>query len=241
MSKTQKILLAVYLPATLLVLYSINFFPSGNTVFYLKYAVIVSLFIASISIHKKYREQKYMAASFFFVAIADFCLVFSATIEGLWITLSPYGIVGFLFAYLCLIAAYNKNFKIGRAEIITAIPIVIVFLYTFMSLQPYLSGFMFIGALIFGLVLCYMTWSAICTIYRGYFSKKASYIIALSGSLMFICDIGVAFSLFYPNYFERYSLLFNDIVWAAYIIGWTLLVVAISEKNLLTHNDTSNK
>lgn len=70
-----------------------------------------------------------MALSFFFLVIADFFLVFADTIENLNIDLSPFGILGFLCAYLCLIAAYQKNFKLRKGEILAAIPFVNDFLH----------------------------------------------------------------------------------------------------------------
>jgi hypothetical protein len=176
-----------------------------------------------------------MATSFLFLVIADFFLVFANTIDNWKIDFSPFGAAGFLFAYLCLIVAYQKKFKVGKEEISTALPILIIFVYVVMSLKPYVKGFMLLGALIFGAVLCYMTWTSICTIFRKYFNPEITWLIAFSGILMFICDIGVAFSRFHPLYSKIYVPWLANLIWATYIPGWTLLAVIISEENLLIH------
>lgn len=232
MNNTQRILLAIYLPITVLVLIFDHLYPGEDMVQYLKYTTMITLFLSVIILKKKFHEQKIMAAAFFFLVIADFFLVFSTTLDNPKINLAPFGIGGFLFAYLCLIVAYQKNFKVGLAEIIAAISVLITFLYVFVSLLPYVHGPMLIGTLIFGIVLCYMTWSAICTVFRNYYYPKAALLIALSGILMFICDMGVAFSLFHPLYSGDPVPWLKNIIWGAYIPGWTLLAVIISEENL---------
>lgn len=235
MNKTQRSLLIIYIPITLLILILHNISSKQNMVLYLKYTIMISLFLSAISMQKKFHEQKIMALSFLFLVVADFFLVFANTIDNWKIDFSPFGAAGFLFAYLCLIVAYQKNFKVGKEEILTALPILIVFLYVVMSLQLYVKGSMLLGTLVFGMVLCYMTWTSICTIFRSYFKPKLAWLIAISGSLMFICDIGVAFSRFHPLYSKTYVPWLANIIWATYIPGWTLLAVIISEKNLLIH------
>lgn len=235
MNNTQRIILVIYIPFTILIILLHNICPKEDMVFYLKYTIMISLFLSAATMKKKLKEQKFMALSLFFLVVADFFLVFVSTIDRLNMDLSTYGAIGFLFAYFCLILAYQKNFKIGKAEIITAIAILIIFIYVIISLQPYVKGVILVGSLIFGGVLCYMTWTSICTIYRKYFNAKITWIIALSGILMFICDVGVAFSRFHPLYSKIYVPWLANLIWATYIIGWTLLVVIISEENLIRH------
>lgn len=233
MNTTQKILLALYLPATVLILIFDHLYPGADMVLYLKYITMVTLFLFTRIIRKKTREQRIMALSFFFMVIADFFLVFSDTIDGLTMNTTPFGIAGFLLAYLCLITAYKKKFKVGKREVIAAIPVVIIFLWVVISLYQYIKGPMLIGTLIFGMVLCYMTWTAISTIFRGYYNPKIAWVIALSGSLMFICDMGVAFSLFQPYFSQVHVPWLKNIIWGACIPGWTLLAVIISRKGPL--------
>ncbi|AWK51891.1 hypothetical protein DIC82_13065 [Clostridium beijerinckii] len=234
MNNTQRILLVIYIPITVLILILDNIYPKEDIVFYLKYTIMITLFLSAITMQKKFYEQKTMDLSLFFLVVADFFLVFINTIDNLKLNFSEFGVIGFLFAYICLIVAYQKNFKVGKEEIIIAILIGIIFLYVVISLQPYVKGLMLIGTLIFWSVLCYMTWTSICTIFRRYFNLKSAWLIAISSSLMFICDIGVAFSRFHPLYSKIYVPWLSNVIWATYIPGWTLLVVIISEKNLIS-------
>ena len=234
MNNTQRILLVIYLPITLLILILDNIYPKEDIVLYLKYTIMITLFLSATTMQKKFREQKVMALSLFFLVVADFFLVFINTIDNFKLNFSEFGVTGFLFAYICLIVAYQKNFKVGKDEVIIAILIGIIFLYVVISLQPYVKGLMLIGTLIFWSVLCYMTWTSICTIFRRYFNLKSAWLIAISSSLMFICDIGVAFSRFHPLYSKIYVPWLSNVIWATYIPGWTLLVVIISEKNLIS-------
>jgi hypothetical protein len=222
----------VFLPITLLILLLDHLYPAHDMVQYLKYTTIITLFIAVTSMEKQFWEQKIMAASFLFVVIADFFSVFLPTFDYLTIDTSLLGSIGFLIAYLLLIVAYQKKFKLDRAETISGILVIVVFLYVFITLLPFIHGVTLLGALVFGVVLCYMTWSAICTVFRHHYNFKTACLIAISGLLMFISDIGVAFSVFHPCYAGIHVAWLKNIVWAGYIPGWTVLAVVISEKNI---------
>lgn len=236
MSTTQRVLMVIYFPMTFLIFIFDNIYPKENMVLYLKYTIMITLFLSAVTMKKKFFEQKVMALSFFFLVIADFFLVFINTINNLNMDLSPFGIIGFLCAYICLIVAYQKNFKLGKMEIVAAIPLVIIFLCVFGLLMPYVKGIMKVGTLIFGAVLSYMTWTSICTIFRNYFTKKSSWLIAISGSLMFICDIGVAISMFYPPFVENHASWLTNIIWTAYIPGWMLLALLICEEKFIIND-----
>lgn len=233
MNKIQRILLAIYLPITLIILILDNICSGVYIVKYIKYAIMITLFLWATSIKRKTHEQRIMNLALFFVVVADFFLVFSTTIPNLKINRAPFGIAGFFFAYLCLIVAYQKNFKIDKASILSAIPATSFFIYVFSSLQSYVKGLMLIGVAIFGVVLCYMTWTSICTIFRKYYNPKIAFVIAVSGILMFICDMGVAYTMFDPQYSQVFVPWLENIIWASYIPGWTLLTVVISEEKLL--------
>lgn len=232
MKDVQKALIAIYLPLTILILAFDNIYPQEDMVQYLRYIIMITLALAVAVIQKRFFEQKVMALSFACLVIADFFLVFSTTIDSLEADLTVFGILGFMMAYICLIAACQKNFNLGRKELAAAAPIAAIYICVMQSFSRYVSGVMFAGVLAFGLVLGYMLWTAVCTLFRNYFSRKASAMIAASGTLMFICDIGVAYSLFHPYYSSTYIPILKNIIWAAYIPGWTLLAVVIAEEEL---------
>lgn len=229
LKNSQRILLSIYIPFTILILLFDRAFPNSEIVQYTRYVLMVSLALSTAVVKKRKPEQKIMSLSFLFLVIADFFLVFSTTIDRLNMDLSMFGILGFMLAYICLILAYQRNFKLGKEELLAAVPVVGIFSAVYLDLFHHLEGIMAPMALVFGSVLSYMTWTAICTVFRGYFPQKTSYLIAISGILMYICDIGVAYSLFHPYYSSVYVTWLKNIVWAAYIPGWTLLALVINE------------
>lgn len=233
MNDTQKALIAAYLPQVFLVAALDDLYPEAAVVKYVKYAIIVSYFLVALILKKKHREQKLMVLALMFAMLADFFLVFSTTLH-LGVSLWLYGVLSFFLAYVCLIIAYHKRFSIGKRELYVAVPIAALAALVLITLLPYLHGTMLFGAVLFAAVLCYMTWSAVCTLFRRYFTKRAAVLIAISGVCMFICDLGVAYSLLDPYYFSGYPLWQKNIVWSAYLIGWGLLDVIISEDNLKT-------
>jgi len=230
MNNAQRILLAIYLPLTFLILTFDNLYPVSDAVSYLKFTTMFTLFLSVTIVRKNTREQKLMTRAYFFLVIADFFMVFLTTFDDLNLYLEGLGGVGFLLAYLCLIPVLQKNFKLGKAEIITAIPIAIIFLGIFLLLQPYLGLLFSIGIFIFTAVLCYMAWAAICAIFRNYYTHKTACLIAIAAILMLVCDMFVVISIFYPPYpsFLPWS---ENIIWGSYVPGWTLLAVVINEEN----------
>ncbi|KJS22024.1 MAG: hypothetical protein VR72_08035 [Clostridiaceae bacterium BRH_c20a] len=234
MNNVQRALLTIYLPITICILILDNLYPGVNMINYIKYTIIISLFIVAFKVKKNYTEQNFMTLAIFFAMFSDFFLVFCSTIPELSRRVVPFGIGGFLIAYLILIVTYQKNFKLGWGESLAIIPVLGIFLPHFIFLYPHTNGLMFYGAFMFGFVLCYMTWTSICTIFRGYFNPRTSHLIALSGFLMFICDIGVAHAIFNPAFSNSFVPWLKNIIWFSYIPAWTLLVIIIAEKNLLS-------
>jgi hypothetical protein len=232
MNNSQRTLLSMYMPITMLILTFDWIYPKAEMIEYIRYIAIIALAMATGAVKKKSLEQKIMAFSFLFVVIADYFLVFSTTIDGINRNLAPFGIVAFTLAYICLIISYHKNFKIGKPEIITSIPIIIISSAVYITLLEFMSRGIAIIAFIFGIVLSFMTWTAINTISRKYYRKKIAGVIALSGIMMYICDIGVAFRLFHPYFSAVYVPIYVNIVWGAYALGWTLLAVVINEEKL---------
>lgn len=232
MNNSQRTLLSLYIPITVLILIFDWIYPKAEMVDYIRYIAIIALALSTLVVKKHTLEQKTMSFSFFFVVISDYFLVFSKTIDGIGKSLAPFGIIGFTLAYICLITSYHKNFKVGKAEIMTAVPIAAISGAVYINLLDFMTQSIAIVAFVFGIVLSFMTWNAVNTLFRSYYRKKVSAVIAISGIMMYICDIGVAFSLFHPYYSSVYVPLYVNIVWGAYALGWTLLAVVINEEEL---------
>ncbi|CAH2213773.1 lysoplasmalogenase family protein [Tepidibacter aestuarii] len=233
MNNIQRVLLSIYLPITIFILILDNLYPGENLVSYIKFSTIITLFLVALRIKKKYYEQKFLNLSIFFIVIADFFLVFCNTIPELSRRVVFYGIIGFMLAYLSLIIAFQKNFKIGSGELLAIVPVLGIFIPIFVKLYPYVPGAMFYGVIIFGLVLCYMVWTSISTLFRGYFTPKISRYVALSGFLMLVCDMGVANELFNPAFAGQFVPWLKNIIWVSYIPAWTLIVYILADDNLL--------
>lgn len=233
MNNAQRVLLAVYLPFTILILVFDNLYPAADVVQYVKYAVMTTLFLAVLVMQKRCREQRLLALAFFFMDIADFFSVFSTTLHSIPWNLKPLGAVGFLLAYLCLIYVYHKHFRIRWAEVIAAVPIVAVCSTALFQLGQYVGGPVWTGAAIFIAVLGWMTWSGICTIFRHYYSTKASCLIAISATLMLVSDLAVGTAFFAPQYSETLIPWLKNIIWGTYIPAWLILAAVVSEKSPL--------
>jgi len=225
MNNTQRILPVIYLLFAILIFFFMSINPEEIMLQYLKLTVMITLFLSVLIMRKKYREQKIMVLAFFFMVIGDYFFVIAKN--------DILGIGLFLISYIVLIAAFQRNFKVGRAEKFMAIPIVAFFLYVILTLLlPYAKGPMFIGTLVFGAVLCYMTWTALCTIPRRYFKPGIARIIAVAAVILFFSDMGVAYEIYHPQ-FSGHVLWLNNFVRGSFIFGWTLLAMAVSAENLI--------
>lgn len=239
MNNIQRALLAIYLPLTLLFLVLDNLYPGESFVSYIKFATIITLFLVAFCIKKKYKEQKLMTLAILFVTIGDFFLVYCRNIKELSNIVVPFGMLGFMVAYLSLILAFQKNFKIGLGELLALVPVLGIFIPNCIVLYPYITGSIFYGVTIFSLVICYMTWTTISTLFRGYYNPIVSRYIALSGFLMLICDLGVANSLFNPAFAGKFIPWLKNIIWGAYVPAWTLIVFIIATEDLFKQKLTS--
>lgn len=231
MNNTQRVLLAIYLPFTILVLIFDHLYPEADAVQYVKYAVMTTLFFSVLIMQKQCREQRILVLAFFFMVIADLLSVFSPTLHFINCNLKPLGSVGFLLAYLCLIIVYQKNFRIGQVEISAAVPIAALYIVGLLLLRPYVDKVILVGAMLFGVVLCYMTWSGINTIFWQYYGLKTARLMAISASLILISDLAVGIASFHPQYSGMFIPWLKNIVWAAYIPAWTLLAAVVSEEH----------
>ena len=233
MNNTQRALLAVYLPLTGLFLFLDNLYPSHPIVSYSKYATIISLFLVSLVLRKCHTEQKIVSFALFFVVVADFFLVFCSTLPQLAPKVVPLGIAGFMLAYLLLILVYQKNFRITKKEGLALLVVAAIFAPVYLTLAKYVTGPLFIGTAIFGLVLCYMTWTLICTLFRGYYNPASARLIALSGILIFVSDLAVAHALFNPAYANTFVPWLKNITWICYIPAWCLQAMLVAEEKLI--------
>lgn len=199
-----------------------------------KYAVIGSIFVASRFLPRPTPDHRWLAAAIVFLFIGDFFLIFIGTLPGFapdLVFVKVGGMIGFLGGYLCLLAAYWRNVRWGRAELVMALPVLAALVPVAIALLPHLEGVMQLWALVFAAFLSLMAWSALCTVHRGYYDRSVALRFAAAGYLMFLSDLAVGLSFFYPGLHRNLPWL-GTWIWVTYIPAWALIVVNLSEPRL---------
>lgn len=199
-----------------------------------KYAVIGSLFVASRFLPRPTPEHRWLAAAVAFLFLGDFFLIFVGTLPEVspnltWVKVG--GMVGFLGGYLCLLAAYWRRVSWGRADLAMLLPVLVALVPVAIVLLPHLEGAMRSWALVFTAFLSLMAWSALCTVHRGYYMRTVALRFAVAGYLMFLSDLAVGLSFFYPGLHRNLPWL-GTWIWITYIPAWALIVVNLSEPRL---------
>ena len=224
--------LGVQLAAVLVLLHVLegNYRPLGIV----KYAVIGSIFAASRLLPRPTADHQRLSAAVAFLFVGDFFLIFAGTLPGVspdqtFVKLG--GMVGFLGGYLCLLAAYWRQVRWGRHELMALLPVLAALVPVAIVLWPHLHGMMRAWALIFTGFLSLMAWSALCTVHRGYYARPVALRFAVAGYLMFLSDLAVGLSFFYPGLHRNLPWL-GTLIWITYVPAWALVVVNLSEPRL---------
>jgi len=224
---SQRLLLAIFLPLTAVILMLDNFFPGAGFMNLVKFFTIFSLFLASCLVKKRYPEQVLMNAAVFFALLGEFflngCDLLAPDLAD-WS--GAYGALGFMLAF-------NRGAKGGRSGIVAALPVLIVCLPVLIILHPYIENQLIWESLLFYAVLCCMAWCSILTLFGGYFGPGASRRIALAGFLILISDSGVAMAIFHPSFAGHFTPWLENIIWGAYVPAWTLIVFTMAGDDLL--------
>ncbi len=232
MNNEQRIITAIYLTLTLLILFFTTLYELENPALYLKFGVRIAMLLSVIFIKKHYNEQKILVLAFLCTVVSDYFFVLLAATNPDFINRELYGMLGFIMAYLFLIAAFQRNFRFGKKEIVTLIPFIIIFGMVLAVLKKYIAGLMLWAAIVLGVVLCYTGMTVVTSLFRGYFSKKAAWQIAIAGCILFCSDMVVAFSIFHPVY-KGFLLWKENFIWGTYMIGWMLLLNVAVEARLV--------
>lgn len=231
MNNAQRILIAIYAPMTLLILWFRMLYEDQDPALYLMFGVRVTMLLSALFLMKKYREQKLIAFAVFFTVVSDYFFVYAKTFDSEMPNRNLFGLIGFVSVYIVLIAAIHRNFKFGLPELFAALPFAGTFAFVFVHLQPYVKGFMYPASLACGIVLCIAAWTMVSTLFRKHFAKKVAWMIALAGILLFLGDMFVAYSIFHPDY-NRFILWKETIIWGTYMPGWLLLLLVAADERL---------
>jgi hypothetical protein len=199
-----------------------------------KYAVIGSIFVASLFLPKPTADHRWLAAAVALLFVGDFFLIFVGTLPGVspdqtWVKVG--GMIGFFAAYLCLLGAYWRRVAFGRGELLSAFPVLIAVAPVAVVLVPHVHGAMLAWALLFAFFLALMAWSALCTVHRAYYTRPVAVRFAIAGFLMFLSDLAVGLSFFYPGLHRNQPWL-GTWIWITYVPAWALIVVNLAEPRL---------
>ena len=235
MKNEHRIIIATYTTLTLLILLLTTLYSLDSSAQYLRFGVRIAMFLTVIFIKKNYREQKILIFAFFCTLVSDYFFVLLRVTNPGFINREMYGMLGFVLAYIFLIASFQRNFRFSKKEIITLIPFTIIFGLVLVRLIKYAVGFMFWAAIFMGIVLCYTGMIMVSSLFRGYFSRETAGRLAIAGSILFLSDMVVAFSIFHPD-FQGFLLWKENLIWGTYMIGWTLLLSVAAEERLLVQN-----
>jgi hypothetical protein len=201
-----------------------------------KYAIITTIFVASLLLPKPSRVHWALWLAILLLFVGDFFLVFLwlvlLGVAGDSLVIKVGGMAGFLSAYVCLTWVYTRKFSFGARDLLSALPVLAVLVPILILLVPHVTGPFLIVALVFAFTVGFMAWNAICTIHRGYYRRSVSIKFAVAGYLMFLSDMGVALTFFYPGLQGNIPWLLNE-VWVTYVPGWTLILITIAENTLI--------
>lgn len=228
----KRIVLASFI-LTLSVVLLDNIFPGITAIRFFKLLVIIGLFLRALTIPKKYPEQRLFTVSLFFTAAGDFIFVVAHTRPMLFSLASPLGAAFFALAYLLLLYVFTANVRITFAQLMVLLLFmglcIPVFLKYFGTAQAPLVYALFL----FGLILCCMTWRAVCTLFSGYYTTHAAAYMALAGFLIFLSDALVGMAVYEPSFSGLFVPWLENMIWGTFILAWTVIVVLIAEDKLV--------
>jgi hypothetical protein len=234
MNRIQKMVLAGFLTLTVIELILVYIYDTSSLVRCVQFAGTVLLFMIAAIVKKEHREQRILVFGFLFSVIGDFFLILLPVIrKGADATML--GIVCFLLSYVFIIWAFNRNFRMKLSDGLLALPFIAAVVYYFATMLMYIKGVMIIAVLLFSITITIMAWTSVCTLVRGYFTKRVAIIAAIAAAALFLSDMGVAYALFYPPL--KGSVWLEMFVRATYVPAWTFLLVVVCEKNILMNTD----
>ena len=228
MNRSQSLILVVFLPLTLLILAVQILYPDQDPVYFIRYLVRIFMLAWVFRLALQHRGKWLLFLAFLSTVISDYYFVLMRASDPGMQNRELYGIVGFLAAYLFLIAAFQRNFHIGKKELLASIPFIGVFTAVFILLEPYATGFLYPAASTMGVVLCYTGMTMVSTLFRHHFSRRIAWFAACAIAILFLSDMMVAFSIFHPD-FQGFLVWKETFIWGTYMPGWILLMLEAAE------------
>lgn len=199
------------------------------------YTVIISLCAGSLMAPRHTPLHRIVGLAIIFIAFGDLFLVFMGTLPMFgkedYVIKVP-GMIGFICAYSTLSWLYTRNFSIGKKDLLMLLPVLAVIVPVLYTLLPRIEGPMFYFGIFFTLIVSFMAWNSLCSLHRGFYTRKVAARFAMAGFLMLLSDMGVAFVMFYPGMQTNAPWLENEI-WITYVPAWTLIFINLLEEKLV--------
>lgn len=232
MKRMTRMMTVVFLALTLMIIQFHGLYGIEAPTLYLRFGIRIAMLLAAAVGVNRHREQKILVVAFLLTLVSDYFLGYLKAVSPDMDNRKLYGMIGFIAVYLVLNVALQRNFRIGKAEIITAVPFIGIFLGVILALRQYMTGPYLIFGIILGIVLSYTGMTMVSTLYRGYFSRRTAWMIAASGIILFLSDVVVAYAMFHPDY-NVYIPWKENTIWLTYMIGWLLLLFVTVEDRIL--------
>jgi len=207
----------------------------GNALTLARYLVVVLLSVTAFIKRGSTHDQKVLFLGFPLIILGDFFLVLSHSLKGFPTDLVYLGFVPFTLAYMLIARIYLRGFRWSPLLIIPTMVYGVLLLVLGVALIPHMKVDQILLGTMLAVALTVMAWAGASAIFNGYYTRRTSLMMAISGLLMLICDYGVAFDLFYPNIWSIRNLLVINVVWLAYIPGWTVFALVVMERELHTN------
>ena len=224
MNQLQEIISIIYTVLTVLIVLSQYLYKENTPTTPLRLITRISMLIFTIYIVSSsdfsFLNPFLITMAFLLTVIADFFFAAQKSIHG---------VVFFIFTYITLFLTFNPTGDFQHK--LYLIPFLVIFSGMFFYLRHYEHRKIIqAGALIFGLSLSAAAWALVTTSYRG-FSPCVSTMTFVSGILLFISDMFVAYSM---RFNQKFICWLENTIWITYMIGWTLLMLVIADNSILT-------
>lgn len=230
MIRLHRILIFIYLPLTVILLLADHLFPGLPFIRWCKLLMFASLLGIAVPMKKKYPEQKEMFFCLFMVVWGDvFFFAYLINQKGFAALL---GALCFLAAYLGLLDVFLKKPRFDIRELFLLLPLLAVLLYALQHIRLFLATPLSYGVGIFAIILVLMSWRSSCTVFEGYYSLKASLMMAAAGHLILISDLTVGAAVFYPELAGAFNPYVTNTIWGTLLLAWFLINMLIAEDNL---------
>lgn len=221
MNATQKLLLAIFLPYSILILGMMAAFPGHGFLKYPQLAGMVALCLFVLAGEKPDWVHRWMAVGFVFMVAGDVVFIFPRNYM--------IGIGLYLLSYVFVVLALFRKGRPAAVQWLLLAALVLVFTgVAFNLLLPHATGGLLVAALVFSAILIAMCWTAFSTLRQPRFAPPAARLFAAGGFAILGSDVGVAYLVFDPA-FSGYVLWLELWVRATFMAGWLLFTLALGQ------------